>query len=351
MSHERLLDNINFQAVDPKDMYYHVDHFPTLCHDAYQFTKSIEIPASFMGLKKIVFTGMGGSGQTGDIAKSYLIERTDLVVESVHNYILPGWVDDDTLVIANSYSGNTEETLASLEIAHKKNAKLIAISTGGKIADHAKRDGAVFVKFDYKSAPRAAFPYLFIIVATILAKLGHLDLDEKKMTAVVEMLQEYRAKYTATIPFAKNQAKKQAVEIYGKIPVVYASEKLSAVAGRMKAAFNENSKNFAYVEEFPELNHKSLEGLLNPKGMVHMLMLESNFEQKRNLMREHISAEILKKYDTHYDVLKFPVATTWLKEILLFVMFGDFVSYYLAILNHANPGINDIVDYLKEKMA
>jgi glucose/mannose-6-phosphate isomerase len=352
MGNLELLDKIDFRKVDPKEMHKHIDNFPTMLRDAFILSESITIPPYYIKAKKVVLLGMGGSGQAGDIVKNLLLESTDLVVESVHNYTLPGFVDSDTLVVANSYSGNTEETLAAFISAHDKGAKLIAITTGGKLKILADKYKAPVFLFDYKCPPRASFPYLSVLLLSIFSKLGYIaDFNGAKIDEIVTLLEKAQQKYRFDNSLMGNPAKNLAEKIFGKIPVVYASEKLFPVASRMKAQFNENSKNFAYAEEFPELNHKSLEGLLNPKGLIIVLMLESNFEQLRNQTRENITADVLHRNKVSVERVKMIDAKDRLSEIYLNVMFGDYVSYYLAVLNKANPGINDIVDYLKEKLA
>lgn len=345
------LDNIDVAKVDPKGMLNHIEHFPILCKETFELGKSYTIPSYFIKAKKIVLLGMGGSGQSGDIIKNLLSEKTDLVIESVHNYMLPGFVDKDTLVIANSYSGNTEETLAGFISAYEKGAKLIAITTGGKLKILAQKYGAPLFEFGYQSPPRASFPFLFILLLSVFDKLGYINLDENKFQETFEMLVTAADKYRSNTPAFQNPAKVLAQKIYGKIPVIYTSEKLGGVGARVKASFNENSKNFAFNEEFPELNHKSLEGLLNPQEMNFILMLESNFEFDRNQKRQNITAEVLAKYKIAFERIKFLQAKDELSEILINVMFGDFVTYYLAILNRVNPGINDLVDYLKDRLA
>lgn len=351
MGNIELLDKIDFKKIDPKGMHTHIDNFPAMLRDAFILSESVTIPPYFIKAKKIALLGMGGSGQAGDLAKNLLTESTNLIVESVHNYILPGWVDSDTLVIANSYSGNTEETLAGFISAYEKGAKLIAITTGGKLKVLADKYKAPVFQFDYQCPPRASFPYLSVLLLSIFSKLGYLpEFNGAKIDEIIALLETAQQKYRFSNSLLGNPAKILAERIFGKIPVIYASEKLFPVASRIKAQFNENSKNFAFAEEFPELNHKSLEGLLNPKGIAFILMLESNFEQERNQKRENITSDVLQRNKIPLERIKLLEATDRLSEVFLIVLFCDYVSYYMAVLNKANPGINDVVDYLKEKL-
>jgi glucose/mannose-6-phosphate isomerase len=351
MGNMDILDKIDFKKVDPKGMINHIESFPELCKEAFHISSGYTIPSYFIKAKKIVLLGMGGSGQAGDVLKSILYDQTDLIIESVHNYILPGFVDKDTLVIANSYSGNTEETLEGFISAYEKGAKLIAITTGGKLKILAEKYKVPVFEFGYQCPPRASFPFLFILLLSIFDKLGYYPLSEEKIDNLCKQLKALLERYKSTNSLLGNPAKILAEKLHGKIPVIYTSEKLNGVGARLKAQFNENSKNFAFSEEIPELNHKSLEGLLNPKDNVFILMLESNFEYNRNQLRENITADVLGKNKIPLERIKFLQAKDRLDEIFMAVMFGDFVSYYSAMLNRANPGINDVVDYLKERLA
>lgn len=345
-----LLDKIDPGRMDPKGMLKHIENFPSLCADAFQLADGYTIPPYYIKAKKIVLLGMGGSGEAGEIIKNILSLRSDLVIENVHNYTLPGFVDKDTLVIASSYSGDTEETLTGFISAYEKGAKLLAITTGGKLKILAQKYNAPIFQFNYDCPPRAAFPYLFVFLFMIFQKLGYLEVTNDQVGKAVSLLQAAVGKYGSTNPLFSNPAKILAEKLSGKIPVIYASEKLIGVGLRVKGQFNENAKNYAFSEELPELNHKSLEGLHHPGDVVFVMMLESNFEYERNLLRENITAEILSKNKVKVERIKFLQAEDYLAEILLQVIFGDFVSYYLALLNKVNPGINKVVDYLKERL-
>jgi glucose/mannose-6-phosphate isomerase len=350
MNNMEALDKIDYKKADPKGMIRHIKGFAEMIDDAFKLAMEHSLPSYYINVKKIVLSGMGGSGQANDIIANLLRNSTDLIVESVHDYFLPNFVDAETLVIVSSYSGNTEETLSTFIEAHERGAKLLAISTGGKLKILADKYRAPFFGFDYACPPRASFPYLFIFLLAIFSKLGFLKFDSADLSRIQEVLPLALKKYGTESSLFGNPAKILAQKLHGMIPVIYATERLIGVANRFKAQLNENSKNFAFAEEFPELNHKSLEGLGNPPERCHIVMLESNFEFERNIKRQNITADVLGRQHVKVDRVKFIQAKDQISEILLMILFGDFVSYYLAVLNHANPGVNDVVDYLKEKL-
>jgi len=345
------LDKESISKIDNENMIKHYESFPQLCEDAFLIGKKMTIPSYFIKAKKIVMVGMGGSGVAGDIIKEYLLKNTNLFVDSIHNYDLPNYVDSDTLVIANSNSGNTEETLSAFISAHEKGAKLIAITRGGKLELLAKKFKAPVFTFDYDCKPRASFPYLFVLLLSVFIKLGHIKISDSEIDSLLELLEQKAKAFGADAPMSNNIAKQLAQKLYGKVPVIYATERLSAVASRWKAQFNENSKTFSYFEELPELNHKSLEGIVFPKDApFFVIMLESNNEQDRNILRQSITTKVLNKAKVPLESVRFLQAKEWLSEIMTMVSFGDFVSFYLAILNQTNPNKNDTVDFVKEKL-
>jgi glucose/mannose-6-phosphate isomerase len=280
-----------------------------------------------------------------------LAEHTDLVIESVHNYDLPGFVDKDTLVIANSFSGNTEETLSGFISAYERGAKLIAITKGGKLKVLADKYRVPSFIFQCDSQPRGAFPYLFILLLGIFQKLGHLEVSNSAMENCLGILDAAIAKYGPESSLFGNPAKIMAEKLHGKIPVVLATEKLAGVASRWKNQFNENSKNLSFTDFFPELNHNLILGAINPKNMCYILSLESNFERDRNILRQNLTMDYFHKNKILLERVKFINATDWLSEVLLMIMYGDFVSFYLSVLNKVSAGANDAIDKLKEKMA
>ena len=344
------LDKIDFKKSDPQQMIKHFEGFAELCSNAYQIASKFSLPSFYIKPKKIVFLGMGGSGAANDVLKSILDDSADLIVESVHDYVLPSFVDEETLVIASSYSGNTEETLTGFISAYEKKAKLIAITTGGKLKILAQKYRTPLLEFDYPCPPRGSFPYLFVLPMQTLVKLGHLDFSAEQFDQMIKLLETFLRKYSTSCSTFENPAKILAQRLYDKIPVVYATGKLYPCAERYKAEINENAKNFAFCERFPELNHKATEGIMHPKNICYVIQLESNFEYDRNIIRQNITAEILRNHSVPVERIKFIQAKDRIAEAVLFVMYGEFISYYLSILNKENAGINDRVDYLKERL-
>lgn len=343
------LDKINYQKSDSNSMLSHLEKFPLLCKEAWNLSQDITIPAYYIKAKKFVLLGMGGSGIAGDIV-SDLLRKTKVVVHVSHDYDLPGWVDDETIVVANSYSGDTEEVLNAFIEAHNLNAKLIAITTGGKLKILSEKYKAVCMNFSYECKPRAAFPFLFIYLLSIFIKLGQVELDSSDFSKSIEFLDSELQKFKSNSNLSLNPAKNLAQKIHGKTVITYGSGMLTSVSKRYKAQFNENAKYFAFSDQFPELNHNSIEGLSYPNKEFIILMLESNYDNQRNIKRQNITSELLRKNKISCERIKFVPCESQLAEILTMVLFGDFISYYLALLYKADTNSNDNISYLKSQL-
>ena len=344
------LDKIDFKKADPKQMIAHIENFSIMCHDAYLLSQNLTLPSYFIKARKIVLMGMGGSGQAPEIVKELLEESTDLIVESVHGYTLPNFVDKDTLVIVCSYSGNTEESLSIFRDANDKGAKLLAITTGGKLKILADKFRMPSFIFSCDCPARASFPYQFVYLLSVFEKLGFWELNEESFAHILDIIDKGITKFSSSSNLFENPAKILAEKLHDSTLLIYSSDKLLGVANRYKSQFNENSKNMAFVETLPELNHMSIEGYRYPKAKVSVLSLESMYEIDRIILRQNITADLVQKNKIDCERIKFIQANTRLSEILLFIIFGDFVSYYLALLNQTDPSTNKVIDSLKERL-
>lgn len=343
------LDNLNYKKVDPSDILTHINNYAEEIYDALTIGKKFAVPSYYIKAKKIVILGMGGSGISGEIVKS-LLASSNLVVEVVHDYHIPAYTDSDTLVIACSHSGDTEEPISGFFEARERNAKMIIITTGGKLKSLAGKFKVPCIDYDYKSVPRAAYLYSLVFLLTIFSKLGHYKLDNHIIKDVFETLEKSQAKFAPENNEISNPAKLLAEKIAGKVVVIYASSKLVAVAQRFKGQFNENSKNFAFFEEYPELNHNAIEGLQNPKNACAIISLESNFDSDRINLRQNIISEIINKNHIVYERVRFVSAQNPLSEMIAMLQFCDYVSFYLAILNKVDPTPMPNIDYLKSRL-
>jgi glucose/mannose-6-phosphate isomerase len=296
---------------------------------------------------------MGGSAIGGDLLRGYAGNGVRKVVTVQREYELPGWVDARTLVIASSYSGNTEETLSSFAQALKKDCKKLAIATGGKLAEMARGAGVPLFVIEHVAPPRAALGASLLPLLAITGSLGLLSLKKDKAGAALAALEKLGAGWQEDSPVGRNQAKQLALKLQGKIAVVYGAGLLTDVARRWKTQINENSKAWAFFETLPELNHNAVLGYSYPAelaGSFYVLMLRCGSLHPRTLARYTITGELLARAGISYEYIDSPGDMPG-EDLLGLVLLGDWVSYYLAMLYGVDPSPVPQIDFLKQRLA
>jgi glucose/mannose-6-phosphate isomerase len=316
--------------------------------------QKMTIPAHFATAKNVLILGMGGSGIGAALVASLSRYECPMVVEVSRDYNIPAWVDKNTLVIGVSYSGETEETLEAFRQAAKKTEKLITISTGGTIASLGSQHKALHYQIEYESQPRSAIGYSLTSLLAIFSKLRFLVIRNEDIIETVDVLNDLLSKIDVDVQFYRNPAKLLAQKISGKIAIILGSGLLSEVARRWKGHINENAKNQAYFEEIPEMNHNALVGLEMPNDLgkkVFFVILESQYNLERNKLRQNITGQILTQRKIPYESVMMEPAGGKIAEMFQMIFFGDFVAYYLAILNNIAPEPVKAISLLKEKLA
>lgn len=339
------------RAGDPEGMLDRIKELPQQVRDAWAIAKKAQIPPAFGDVRSIVVSGMGGSAIGGDLAAALLANELRVPMFVHRDYGLPAYVGRDSLVICSSYSGNTEETLSAFEEARKRGAKVIAISTGGRLAELAQAAGFPLVTFSYKARPRATLGYSLTLVLGVLMRAGlakDLSSEIEAALADVAKLQERVHEGART-----NDAKKLAAATAGKIVFVYGAAGMGVMARRVKGQWNENAKNWAAYDVMPELNHNAVVGFPEPaiaKQAVAVLFLRSTQDLGRHRVRYEVTKQLLDRAGIEHHTLELPGSSA-LSEVLQMTYFTDHVSFYVALLNGADPSPNTSIDFLKEQLA
>ncbi|MDD4859293.1 MAG: bifunctional phosphoglucose/phosphomannose isomerase [Dehalococcoidales bacterium] len=342
-----------YQRYDPGDMLRRIHELPAQCEQAWQEISTFKLPSDYANVDKIVILGMGGSAIGGDLVSSLASLEAKVPVTVNRDYLLPAYVDKKTLVIASSYSGNTEETLSAFAQAQKTGAKLLAATTGGKLKSIVEEQKIPAFIFNYKAQPRAALGYSLLPLLGFLQKLGFIA---DKSTDVAEMLRIMRSlteRISENAPTAGNPAKQLACDLHRKLPVVYGAGILAEVARRWKTQINENSKGFAFHEVLPELNHNAVVGYQFPaelRDRIKVIMLKSPLLEPRVLLRYRITSELLDKAGVAHGAVE-GEGRSALSQMMSLVLLGDYVSYYLAILYQIDPSPVEVISYLKDRLA
>ena len=339
------------RAADPDDMLSRIKDLAKQVRDAWTIASKATLPPAYADVRNITVAGMGGSAIGGDLAAALLADELKVPMSVHRDYGAPGYVGRDSLVIVSSYSGNTEETLSAYEECRKRGAKILVLTTGGKIAELAKVSGYPVVTFSYKAQPRAALGYSLGLVLGVLTKLGFVrDLEDDIEAALgdVARLEERVHEGART-----NDAKKLAQELYGRIPFSYGAGVMGVMARRVKGQFNENAKNWSAFDVMSELNHNAVVGFPNPpvaKEALTVLFLRSDRDNPRHKLRFEVTRELLDRAGIAHRTLQFS-GRNMLSEVLQMVYFTDYVTFYVALLNGADPSQVKSIDYLKDRLA
>ena len=322
------------------------------CWQAWEEGAAFHIPDAYAEAEAIVVMGMGGSAIGGDLIAGLATHEDGPRVTTIRGYHLPSWVRPRTLAIVSSYSGNTEETLAMYRQARARGAYLVAITGGGSLSQLAQEDGVPLFTVTYRGEPRSALGYSFAVPLAFLCKLGLLRDKGDELVEAVQVMRAQAIALAPEVPQAQNQAKTVATSLHDRLPVVYGAEFLGSVARRWKTQLNENSKVWAFWEELPELDHNAVEGYALPQGIKEraaVVLLHSSFLHPRISLRYQATGELLAQQGVPYRQLD-GAGNTPLAHLLSTVMLGDFVSYYLAMLNQVDPAPMPAIEALKQRL-
>ena len=348
------LDDLKvYRQNDPEGMLARIKDLPMQCRQAWQAAMDFKLPVDYNDIDKVVVLGMGGSAIGGDLVRS-LVQAESKVPIIVHrDYGLPAYVDGRTLLIASSYSGNTEETLSGFEPALKTKAKKLAMTTGGKLRQMAEAAKIPVFKIEYIAQPRAALGFSFIPTLGVLQKLGFVQDKSADVDETVRVLEKLAAKLSEESPVSANPAKQLAQRLYGCLPVIYGAGIAAEAAHRWKTQINENGKAWAFYEVFPELNHNATVGYPYPKEVaqkIRVVLLRSPLFNERIKLRYDVTCQLLKQAGVAYEFVD-GEGKSALSQMVSLVSIGDYTSYYLAILNGVDPSPVKVISFLKDRLA
>lgn len=309
---------------------------------------NIKIPGDF---KNIVVSGMGGSALPVNLLQIYCdqILKTNSKFKPFEIYInryytLPRQsYSPNSLNIISSYSGNTEETVSSLEEAHKANLPFVGISGGGKLEELCKKYGAPHIKLPIpypNFQPRMGTGYFFGAMLKLLINQGLLSDTTKEVLSLAEKL-------NGSMKENEIRGRELSRKLKGKTPVIYAPSKYKSVAMVWKIKINENAKTPAFWNFFPEANHNEMVGFTNPQAKFFIIMLRDLEDHPRNQRRYESTAALLKEKGIESEILEMEGGDVFSK-IFLSISLADWTSYYLALEYGQDPTPVDMVENLKK---
>ncbi len=348
------IDRRLIETLDKNNMYETLVNFPGQCQQAWSLGKIFRPPKRFRNVNNIVFAGMGGSAISGLVLKSYLQDKIDIPVEVVQNYRLPHFVNKDTLLFIISYSGNTEETLAVYKEAYKRKVKIIAVTSGGELELLAQKHNKPLISIPAGFPPRTALGYLLIPPLLVLEKLHFIGKQGSYISDSIDNLNVLTGRFSIENKENRdNLALNIAGKLYGHIPLVYGTFDItSAVAYRWKTQLAENSKMLAFNHSFPELDHNEIVGWQAQNDFYKnfiIVILKDKDDHRRNKTRIEITGSLLK--DCAHKIVEIDSeGKSYLSRLFSLIILGDFVSFYLALINGVNPTPVEKINLLKEKL-
>jgi glucose/mannose-6-phosphate isomerase len=339
-----------YTQLDPSGLRKRLQDLPRHCLAAWQQVRAAHLPDDWADSNKVVIGGMGGSAIAGDLVADLMAIQSSVPILVVREPRLPFYLTERTLFLACSYSGNTEETLALWDQAAKTDARIMAVSSGGTLAASAEEHQAPLLRVDVSLEPRSAVGYNLMLLLGVLKRLGLLRVGEAEVERTVQSLCQKISLLKEDVPATENPAKQLAAELRDKLILVYGSGLFRGVARRWKSQFNENSKAWSYFETIPEMLHNSVEAFRTSSPMAEWgmaLLLQPNNVDGGHQRHHAVVAELLRRNNIPHRVLQGEPGPP-LSQLLDMLSLGDYVSYYLALLQGVDPSPNPSIDEAKE---
>lgn len=348
-------DLTHLHTIDRDNMLGHIDALPDQFQQAWDLAHTLDLPASHQSPRQILLCGMGGSAIGGDLTAALIARTSPIPMLVQRGYDLPAYATGpDTLVILSSNSGNTEETLAAADEALGRGVRMLAMTTGGALADHAGAHGYPVWRFDYKSQPRAALGWSFGLLIGLADRLKLAPHLESDLAGAIALLREWKPRYTADTAAALNPAKRGAGQLVGRIPVILGAGIFEPVARRWKAQLNENSKIWAFYDPMPEANHNTVVGIDYPDkikvSLLTIFIASPQFDHPRVWLRHDLTYRMCLESGIMTDKFQ-PEGDTALAQMLHAIQYGDYMSLYAAIAYDEDPTAIAPIVQLKEMLA
>lgn len=325
-----------------------IEGFRMQLQKAQQIGQNLTFTTAAQPIQNVVIAGLGGSGIGGNLVEAFMASGLKVPVTVTKTYTVPGFVGNNTLFIACSFSGNTEETLQALDVAEARGAKVFCVTSGGTLLERAKTSGHDFAQIPNEApCPRAFLGYSLTQLLYVFKGYGLSDTEfEAAYTETLELLE-------AEATFIQTTAKALADGLYGYLPVVYSDTHFGAVTTRFQQQVNENSKQLCHTHVFPEMNHNELVGWESGdvvRAKVVVLMIRSSLDHERVKIRMDICKAIFEEKAAKVIELA-PKGNSLIAQSYYLIHLLDWVSFYLAEKNGVDPFQVNIIMHLKGELA
>lgn len=347
------LDEIStFPSIDTQNMLAQIEGLPDQLQAAWALGSSLLLPA-WQGIRQVIIAGMGGSAIGADLLLGYAEPTCSIPAVLHRDYGLPAWAQGpETLVIASSHSGNTEETLSAFQQALEQGCHTLAVCTGGELAHAASKAGVPLWRFEHKGQPRAAVGYSFGLLLAAFTRLNLIPDPAGEIRTTLAAMKAQQTHLTAETTVVKNPAKRIAGQLMGRWVTVFGAGKLAPVARRWKGQINELAKAWAQFDFLPEGDHNTLAGILSPQEVLPRmvaLFLRSATDHPRHRLRLDLTRKALMLEGINTDFIDAqgdsPLANQW-----TLLHFGDYTAYYLAMAYGVDPTPVETIEGFKKEM-
>lgn len=343
-----------YQRLDPEGLGGRIAALPDQIGEAWAAARALDLPARYARATSIVVLGMGGSGIGGALLQALCADLgARRPVHLARGYTLPAHAGADALVIASSNSGDTEEVIAAFAEAIARGAMCIAVAAGGRVLAMAREAGVPALTFAWPHEPRAALGWSFASLLAIGGRLGIIPDVSGEIEGALGEMRQLGAAIRRDVPEDVNEAKQLARRLEGRLPVFVGAGALAPVAYRWRTQVNENANSWAIADELPEMNHNAQAGFGLPMRIVPLLravLLRHASAHPRVALRFGATADEMRRCGVDAEIVEIGGATL-LAQVLRAVHLGDYVSYYLGLLNGVHPSATEPLTAIKALLA
>ena len=321
----------------------YIDDFSIHLREAIEIANNTSLTSCTKEIRNVLICGLGGSGIGGTIVSDIISPKVNIPITATKDYSIPNFVNKHTLVIANSYSGNTEETLYALEKCQAKGAEIAVITSGGKLKVIAEENKYNKIIIPGNQPPRAMFGYAFAELFFMLNHYGIIDDSFKSdFTKAIELLDTEKSDI-------QEQAMSLAKKMYKQTPVIYVANGFEGVAVRFRQQINENSKMLCWHHVVPEMNHNELLGWRTNVNDLAVVYFRNKSDYDRNQIRMDINKKVISEYTDNISEI-WSKGDSLIENSLYHINLGDWVSWYLSEMNNVDAIEIDVIDFLKGEM-
>ena len=322
----------------------YIDDFSNHLREAIEIANNTNLTSCTKEIRNVLICGLGGSGIGGTIVSDIISPKVNIPIAATKDYSIPNFVNEHTLVIANSYSGNTEETLYALEKCQAKGAEIAVITSGGKLKAIAEENKYNKIIIPGNQPPRAMFGYAFTELFFMLNHYGIIDDSFKSdFTKAIELLDTEKSDI-------QEQAMSLAKKMYKQTPVIYVANGFEGVAVRFRQQINENSKMLCWHHVVPEMNHNELLGWRTNVNDLAVVYFRNKSDYDRNQIRMDINKKVIAKFTENITEI-WSKGDSLIENSLYHINLGDWVSWYLSEMNNVDAIEIDVIDFLKGELA